>query len=823
MTVQPENKPGRFLADHSNKEKNAVWNAAIIAVFCFIYGIYGLLIPQNPNFNYGWVTIIAGVASLAALYFALRKKKTLAITILLFTVFVLSMVFVMTTEGLAPNLGLAFVLIGTGISLFTLETSQYRNAIFLVLLGATVMMVVGFIWPNERFVPGPLLANMINVFSVFLIIIYAILAITQFPSFSLSTKIIVSMVAVILVGMMTISVVFTFLIGQALTDQVGGNLQTLAQNSALSVGELLASDVDTLETVATNGLLIAETQFQSSAYNDLNEDVIQERIAEYDLIWARSDDSAPVVDGVIDSRLVDELRRIKILFPDLVDLFVSDKYGALVAATSRPFDYYQGDEVWWQNAYLNGFGAAAIGIPYFDAEKESWLVEISVPIRGEDGQGLPEVVGVLQSVVRMDAFGNLLQAARFGETGEVEILMPDGRIMHVDEDGTLQIDLADVNEENIVIDLDSAYTRTNIHEVESLLSSSVINTLAATPVVDQLNWTVIVHQAQADGLRIVTNMQAAAGILIVLMVFVTGGLASFIGGRLSQPILELTAVAQQVSDGDLTAHAEVSSINEQDEIGTLATVFNEMTDRLQDAIGNLEFRVAERTRAIATSSDVGRRLSTILDREQLVDEVVTQVRDAFDYYHVHIYLMDMKQENLVMAGGTGNAGKQMLASNHQIAVGQGLVGRAALSNTPILVSDVAQEEGWLPNPLLPDTKAETAVPISVGERVLGVLDVQENKVDGLTQDDVELLVSITNQIAIAMQNAEYLESTQEQANQEALSNEINLKIQNANSVEQAMQIAVRELGRALDAPKTRIKLKNGSSDITHSENGNSEQ
>ena len=133
------------------------------------------------------------------------------------------------------------------------------------------------------------------------------------------------------------------------------------------------------------------------------------------------------------------------------------------------------------------------------------------------------------------------------------------------------------------------------------------------------------------------------------------------------------------------------------------------------------------------------------------------------------------------------------------------------------------EDGWLPNPLLPDTKAETAVPISVGERVLGVLDVQQNKVNGLTQDDVELLVSITNQIAIALQNAEFLESTQTQAKQEALSNEINLKIQSATTVEQAMQIAIRELGRALDAPKTRIKLKRNGSEITHTENGKSDQ
>ena len=822
MTAQSMNKPTRFLDGYDNREKNATIVTGTLAVLAVLFSIYGFISPISPDTSYAMPTLITGGVLAVACYLVLKRRKLLGIVLCLGAVYTMSLLFIVTTDKIAPSLSLAYVIIGSGICLFTLEPSQIRNGLIGVVLAAGSLLVWAFFWPLERFPAPPLLDDMINFISVVLLLTYSAIGLWQFPTYSLNGKIVVSLVAVILVAMIVVSVIFTLILSITLTDQVGGNLKTLAQNESLSVGELLARDVDTLETLSTNGLLISQTQFQANAYNDLNEETIQDRIAEYDLIWSRSDDDAPVVDGVIDSRLVDELRKIQILFPEIIDLFVADKYGALVAATSRPFDYYQGDEAWWQDAYLNGFGAASIGVPYYDAERESWLIEISVPVRGEDSAGRAEVVGVLQSVVRMDAFGDLLTTAQFGQTGQVEILMPDGRIMHAEE-GVLEIELADTDEENLVINLDVPYTRSIVHDEPSLVSSALVNTLTETPVIDRLNWTVIVHQAESDGLTIVTNLQAAAGIMIVLMVFITGGLASFIGSRLSRPIVELTAVAQQVSDGDLDAHAEVSPINEQDEIGTLTVVFNEMTDRLQDSISNLEFRVADRTRAIATSSDVGRRLSTILDRDQLVEEVVTQVRDAFDYYHVHIYLFDKHKQKLMMAGGTGDAGKQMLASNHQIAVGQGLVGRAALTNTPVLVSDVAQEDGWLPNPLLPDTKAETAVPISVGERVLGVLDVQQDAVNGLTQDDVELLVSITNQIAIALQNAEFLESTQTQAKQEALSNEINLKIQSANSVEQAMQIAVRELGRALDAPKTRIKLKKNGSEITHTENGNTDQ
>ncbi|MEW5960467.1 MAG: PAS domain S-box protein, partial [Chloroflexota bacterium] len=160
--------------------------------------------------------------------------------------------------------------------------------------------------------------------------------------------------------------------------------------------------------------------------------------------------------------------------------------------------------------------------------------------------------------------------------------------------------------------------------------------------------------------------------------------------------------------------------------------------------------------------DLGRKLTTLLDRNALLAETVNRLREAFGYYHTHVYLMDdvpsnkTRQHLLVVREGTGEAGAILKQQGHAIPVDtqHSLVARAARSLEPVVVNDVSQEPAHLPNPFLPRTESEAAIPLFLGTRLIGVLDVQHDRLNRFTTDEVRTLQIVASELSVALANAQ---------------------------------------------------------------------
>lgn len=237
---------------------------------------------------------------------------------------------------------------------------------------------------------------------------------------------------------------------------------------------------------------------------------------------------------------------------------------------------------------------------------------------------------------------------------------------------------------------------------------------------------------------------------------VTFGVSYLLQRLVARRLGQVAETARHITAGHLMEVAEVDS---SDEIGEVVVAFNTMTARLRGMIDDLEGRVDERTQQLETILELSQRLTGILDLSDLLREVVTLTKEKFGYYHTHIYLLESNV--LVIAEGYGLAGAELKRQGHTISLdaSRSLVARSAREGRIIVVQDVRNDPTWLPNPLLPNTSSEIAIPIKSGSEVLGVFDVQSDRVEIWTHEDEAMLESLANQIATAIRNAQAFSET----------------------------------------------------------------
>ena len=192
---------------------------------------------------------------------------------------------------------------------------------------------------------------------------------------------------------------------------------------------------------------------------------------------------------------------------------------------------------------------------------------------------------------------------------------------------------------------------------------------------------------------------------------------------------------------------------------------NQLNDDLQLVRSSLETRVEERTNQLrkqtaqlAAASEIAHEISSETDLSTLLNNSLYLIQKQFGFYHASIFLLDSRKEYAVLRASTGEAGRQMLEHHHQLKVGsQGIVGFAVSQGISRIASDVGRDAIHFQNPLLPYTRSEAALPLRVGENIIGALDVQSMVPDAFSEDDMNILQTISDQLAMVIEKNHLLE------------------------------------------------------------------
>ena len=245
-------------------------------------------------------------------------------------------------------------------------------------------------------------------------------------------------------------------------------------------------------------------------------------------------------------------------------------------------------------------------------------------------------------------------------------------------------------------------------------------------------------------------------VVFVLLTLVAVGIAAYleISGRVTPPLTGSFLVNITSGAGNLVAMAVVLYLTSTALQRALQDL-QEKNQALAEVQANLEVRIAERTRDLALAAEVGRNLAQVRSLDQLLQDASELIRERFNLYHVQIYLADIAQQTLILRGGAGQAARELLSRGHKLSIAHGSInGSAALNKKPIIVTDTRTSAVFRPNPLLPDTRSEMAVPLLIGDRVLGVLDLQSAAANSLTEDVLPAFATVASQLAVSIENAD---------------------------------------------------------------------
>jgi len=429
--------------------------------------------------------------------------------------------------------------------------------------------------------------------------------------------------------------------------------------------------------------------------------------------------------------------------------------------------------------------------PYLDSAKNGLIVTNSLPIY--DSSGIFR--GVIAADIQLNKITNIVSNIRVGQTGYALLIDRDFRLIAMSPAGYKDLG---ITSESLTLGHPlepaklSKQLPANFFEVlnemgqgltgSTMISMGGVNRFIVYRPLSEAGYSLALivpaqeylssaTSAKEQISEATTNTLQSSFVLVAIILMFALLAAIWIGNTLTSPLIALTQTAVEITDGNLNAEANVKS---RDEIGTLAKTLNTMTSTLRESIQSLEQRVKERTRALEIASDnasrraaqfeaitqVTRAISSIRNTDELMPQVASLISHYFGFYHIGIFLNDEAGKNAFLIASNSEGGRRMLERHHSLKIGeQGIVGYVAARGEARVTRNVGEDIVYFNNPDLPATKSEAALPLRSGNVIMGVLDVQSIKEDAFSQDEIEILAILADQVSLSIENTRLFETT----------------------------------------------------------------
>jgi GAF domain-containing protein/HAMP domain-containing protein len=418
-------------------------------------------------------------------------------------------------------------------------------------------------------------------------------------------------------------------------------------------------------------------------------------------------------------------------------------------------------------------GRSYISSAYFDEVNDEPLVIMAVPMI----DALGNFQGTLVAELNLISIWRLVNQLKVGETGYAYVVDRQGTLIAFSDTSRVlnQENESGIKSVDVYMQNPSPVNAAGVNVYQGIKGTRVVGTYAALETPD---WAVVIELPWNEAYQdIIRDIEVSIG--SILTIAILAGLTGVLVARgLAQPLVILTETASRIASGEMELQAKVGGAKE---VATLATAFNSMTVELRNLIGSLEQRVTERTaeltqrshdleqanehaerraRQLQAVSEVARAIASVQNLHELLPRIAELVSERFGFYHVGIFLLDGMHEYAILSATNSEGGQRMLARSHKLKVGEvGIVGFVGNTGQPRIALDTGADSVFFNNPDLPETRSEMALPLKVGDQIIGVLDVQSTESGAFTAEDIEVLGTLADQVSIAIENARLFEET----------------------------------------------------------------